>query len=146
MRREKVKRKPTCRDDEIICLIEVNEKKYFDEQVKKFGSKQKREVGREFTAKVNSLGVALRTEDDLNKRGKILNLRTLNALRDQGKVCIYVHESRPTLYADIIMNTIGEGTYMTTGIDGEYSYLFKRMITVCGVCCTFKCHRIMYYS
>ena len=34
------------------------------------------------------------------------------------------------------------------GIDGEYSHLdlVKRMITVCGVCCTFKCHRIMYNS
>ncbi len=54
--------------------------------------------------------------------------------------------STPPLCADIIMDTIGEGTDATTGIDGEYSYLVKRMITVCGVCCTFKCHRIMYNS
>ena len=40
----------------------------------------------ELTAKVNSLGMVLRTEDDLNKRGTILNLRSLNALRDQVKV------------------------------------------------------------
>ena len=44
------------------------------------------------------------------------------------------------------MDTIGEGTDVTTGIDGAYSYQVKRMImyTDCGVCCTFKCHRIMY--
>ena len=35
---------------------------------------------------MNSLGMALRTKDDLNKKVKILNLRSLNALRDQGKV------------------------------------------------------------
>ena len=33
------------------------------------------------------------------------------------------------------MDTTGEGTDVTTGIDGEYSCLVKRMITVCGVCC-----------
>ena len=44
------------------------------------------------------------------------------------------------------MDTTGEGTDVTTGIDGEYSCLVKRMITVCGVCCTFKCYRIMYNS
>ena len=44
-----------------------------------------------------------------------------------------------------IMDTVGEGTDVTTGIDSEYSYLVKRIITVCGECCTFKCHRIMYY-
>ena len=39
----KVKRKPTCRDDEIICLIEgIGNNKYFDEQVTKFGNKQKK--------------------------------------------------------------------------------------------------------
>ena len=43
------------------------------------------------------------------------------------------------------MDTIGEGTDdVTTGIDGAYSDLVKRMITDCGVCCTLKCHRIMY--
>ena len=42
------------------------------------------------------------------------------------------------------MDTSGEGTGVATGIDGEYSYLVKRMITDCGVCCTFKCHRISY--
>ena len=42
------------------------------------------------------------------------------------------------------MDTIGEGTVVTTGMDGAYSYLVKRMITDCGVCCTFTCHRIMY--
>ena len=52
--------------------------------------------------------------------------------------------STPPLYADIIMDTIGEGTDVTTGIDGEYSCLVKRMITDCGVCCIFKCYRIMY--
>jgi len=96
----------------------------------------------ELTAKANLLGVALRTEDDLNKRGNILNQR------DQGKVGGRP-PSTPPLYADIIifMDTIGEGTDVTTGIDGEYSYLVKRMITdcgQCGVCCTFKCYRIMY--
>ena len=65
----------------------------------------------ELTAKVNSLGMALRTEDDLNKRGKILNLRSLNALRDQGKV-VGKPPSTPPLYADIIMDTIDEGTDM----------------------------------
>ena len=50
------------------------------------------------------------------------------------------------MYAEIIMDTTGEGTDVTTGIDGEYSCLVKRMITVCGVCCTFKCYRIMYNS
>ena len=39
----------------------------------------------ELTAKVNSPRMALRTEDDLNKKGNIRNLRSLNALRDQGK-------------------------------------------------------------
>ena len=87
----------------------------------------------------------IRSEDDLNKRGKILNLRSSTALRDQGKVAGRP-PSTPPLYADIIMCTIGEGTDVTTGIDGEYSYLVKRMISVCGVCCTFKCHRIMYNS
>ena len=105
-----------------------------------------REVWREFTAKVNSLGVALRTEDDLYKSGKILNLRYLNTLRDQGKVGGRP-PSRPPLYADIIMDTIGEGTDVTMGIDrDQYSYLVKRMITVCGVCCTFKYHLSMDYS
>ena len=35
-----------------------------------------------------------------------------------------------------------------TGIDGSrsYSYLVKRMITVCGMCSAFKCHRVMYKS
>ena len=39
---KKVKRKPTCQDDKIIFLIEGigNEKKYFDEQDKKFGNKE----------------------------------------------------------------------------------------------------------
>ena len=82
-------------------------------------------------------------EDDLNKRRNILNQRSLNALRDQRKVGGRP-PSTPPLYADIIMDTIGEGTDVTTGIDGAYSYLVKRMITDCGVCCTFKCHRIMY--
>ena len=41
---KKVKHKPTCRDDEIICLIEGigNEKKYFDEQVTTFGNNQEK--------------------------------------------------------------------------------------------------------
>ena len=99
----------------------------------------------ELTAKMNSLGMVLRTEDDLNKKGKILYLRSLNALRDQGKL-VGRPPSTPPLCADIIMDTIGEGTDVTTVIDGEYSYLIKRMITVCGVCCTFKCHRIIYNS
>ena len=68
----------------------------------------------------------------------------MNALRDQGKVGGRP-PSTPPLYADIIMDTIGEGTDdVTTGIDGAYSDLVKRMITDCGVCCTLKCHRIMY--
>ena len=49
-------------------------------------------------------------------------------------------------YADVIIGIIGEGTDVATGIDGEYSYLVKRMVTGCGVCCNFKCHRIMYNS
>ena len=65
----------------------------------------------ELNAEVNSLGMALRTEHDLNKRGKILNLRSFNALRDQGKVGGRP-PSTPPLYADIIMDTIGEGTDM----------------------------------
>ena len=44
------------------------------------------------------------------------------------------------------MYIIGEGTNVATGIDGEYSYLVKRMISVGCVCRTFKCHRIMYNS
>ena len=146
---KKVKRKPTCRDNEIICLIEGigNEKSILMSKlqhsvtIKKKGSL----ASGELTAQVNSPRMALRTEDDLSKNGKILNLRSLNALHDQGKV-VGRPPSTPPLYADIIMDTIGEGTYVTTGIDGEHSYLVKRMITVCGVCCTFKCHRIMYNS
>ena len=46
----------------------------------------------------------------------------------------------------IIIDIIGEGTDVATGIDGGYSYLVKRIITVCGVCCAFQCHRIMYNS
>jgi len=64
--------------------------------------------------------VTLRTEDDLNKRGNILNQRSLNALRDEGKVGGRP-PSTPPLYADIIMDTTGEGTDVTTGIYGEYS-------------------------
>ena len=66
--------------------------------------------------------MVLRTEDDLNKRGNILNLRSLNALRDHEKV-VGRPPSKPPVYADINMNTVGEGTDVTTGIDGEYSYL-----------------------
>ena len=56
--------------------------------------------------------------------------------------------STPPLYADIIMDTIGEGTDVTTGIDGEHSYLVKRMITVCGVCqvSPYYVQFLIYYS
>ena len=94
--------------------------------------------------------MALRTKDDLNKREYIFNLRSLNALRDQGKVGGRP-PSTPPLYVDIIMDTIGEGTDVTTGIDGEYSYLVKRMITVCGVLLYFQVSPyyvqfLIYYS
>ena len=112
---KKVKRKPTCRDDEIICLIEGigNEKSIFMSKLQNSVTNNKKgSLARgELTAKVNSFGMALRTENDLNKRGIFFNLRSLNALRDQGKV-VGRPPSTPPLYTDIIMDTIGEGTDM----------------------------------
>ena len=70
----------------MICLIEgIFERNFFfDEQDTHFGNKQEKgNLARgELTATVNSLGMALRTEYDLNKRGNILNLRSTNALRE----------------------------------------------------------------
>ena len=112
---KKVKRKSTCRDDEIISLIEGigNEKSILMSKLQNsVTNNNKWSLARgELTAKVDSLGMALRTEDDLNKRGQIWNMRSLNALRDQGKV-VGRPPSTPPLYADIIMDTIGEGTDM----------------------------------
>ena len=86
---KQVKRKPTCRDDEIICLIEGigNEKSISMSKLEhSVTNKKKGSLARgELTAKVNSLGMALKTEDDINKKGNILHLRSLNTLRDQGK-------------------------------------------------------------
>ena len=76
----KVKRKPTCRQRKSILMSKLRNS---------VTNNKKGSLSRgELTAKVNSLGVALRTEDDLNKRGKILNLRSLNALyviRESGR-------------------------------------------------------------
>ena len=84
---KKVKRKPTCRDDEMICLIEGidNEKSILLSKLQhSVTNKKKGSLARgELNAKVNSLGMALRTEDDLNKKGKILNLRCLNVIREK---------------------------------------------------------------
>jgi len=103
-------------------LRESATKTYFDEQVTKFGNKQEKgSLARgELPAKVTSLGVALIKNGGRPKqKGNIFSLRSLNALRDQGKVGGRPPSTSP-LYADIIMDTIGEGTDVTTGIDGEY--------------------------
>ena len=117
-----MKRKPNYRDNEIVCLIEgISNKK--DILMTKLQSavtnKKKREVWREITANVNSLGIALRTEEDLKKKWKDLKSAVLNSLRDQKKTG-GGPPSKPPPYADIILDVIGEGTDVATGIDGEY--------------------------
>ena len=61
-----------------------------------------------------SLGVAQRTEVDLNKKWKDLKSADLKSLRDQKNT-----GGRPPPYADIILDVIGEGTDVATVIDGE---------------------------
>ena len=39
---KKVKRKPTCRDDENCLIVGIGNKKVFDEQVTEFGNKQEK--------------------------------------------------------------------------------------------------------
>ena len=65
-----------------------------------------------------SLGVAQRTEVDLNKKWKDLKSAVLKSLRDQ-KNTGGGPPGRPPPYADIILDVIGEGTDVATVIDGE---------------------------
>ena len=82
---KKVKRKPNYRDEEIVCLIEgiSNKKEILMSKLQSVVTNEKREVWREITANVNSLGVAQRTEEDLKKKWKDLKSAVLNSLRDQ---------------------------------------------------------------
>ena len=82
---KKVKRKPNFKEEENVCLSEgINNEKHI--LMSKFQNsvtnKKKREIWRELTAKVNSFGVALRSEEDLKKKWKDLKSAALNVVEN----------------------------------------------------------------
>ena len=127
------KRKPNFREDDILCLVEgmVNETVVIMSKLQSsITNKKKKKVWREITAKVNMFGVALRTEDDIKKKWKDLKSTVLNSVRDQKKTG-GGPPNRPSSYADIIMNIIGERTDMATGIDGELLFhLYSKNVLI----------------